>query len=138
MKCFKKKSIRTAIIFSTATLLILTVSGCRGRTSIEERDSRAMPDNAHYMSEEEIGRTIIKVAASRKWACSHNAPTNLKCQLQTRGHQASINIKYSQEEYSITHLGSKNMKETNNRIHPKYNKWIQNLEQNIFQAISKK
>lgn len=138
MKYFKDSTIRTATIVLTAGMTIFTLASCRGRTAIEDHESRNMPDNARHMTENEIGQTIIKAAAAKKWSCSHDAPNNIKCQLLTRGHQASINISYTQKEYSITHLGSKNMKETQNKIHPKYNKWINNLEHSIFQAISKK
>lgn len=121
-----------------ATSLIFSLSGCRGRVPIEEHHTRPMPDNAHYLTEEQIRRTIIKTAENRKWACSHNAPNTLKCQLHTRGHEAVINIRYTHTDYSITHCSSKNLLETKTKIHPKFKKWVQKLDQDIFQAIRKK
>ncbi len=132
------EKIQKGTALALAAVFALGLAGCRGRTPLHDSTMTFMPDNAKYMPESEIGKVIINTAAKRKWSCSHKSHNVLNCRLNNRGHKAVIDIKYSQKDYSIIHCGSTNLSETEKRIHPKFNKWVEKLEQDIFQAISKK
>lgn len=114
---------------------VVILSNCRGRVPIQETTSHPIPMSAQYLSEEDIRSSIIHTASNRKWKCSESAPQTLSCKLKTRGHEAEIDIKYSKKEYSITHKGSKNLHEKEGDIHPKFNKWIQKLEDDIYKNL---
>lgn len=124
-------SIKSIVIASSVVIL----SNCRGRVPIQETTSLPIPMNAQYLSEDDIRSSIIHTASNRKWHCSESAPQTLKCHLKTRGHEAEIDIHYSKKEYSITHRGSKNLHETEGEIHPKFNKWVHKLEEDIYRNL---
>lgn len=116
---------------------LMSLTSCRGRVPIQASTSNSIPENAQYLSEDDIRSSIIHTASNRKWSCNPTAPKTLKCRLNTRGHGIVVDIHYNQKEYSIIHCDSKNLHETKDKIHPKYNKWIQKLDQDIYKNLQR-
>jgi hypothetical protein len=62
---------------------------------------------------------------------SDAGPGIIKGRLQARDHVAEISIPYSATRYSINYVSSLNLMASGGQIHKSYNRWVQNLNQNI-------
>ncbi|MBO5012207.1 MAG: hypothetical protein J6C49_07190 [Elusimicrobiaceae bacterium] len=71
---------------------------------------------------------------------SETAPGVITGRLTLRGHEVEVKIPYTANSYAIEYAGSSNMKYNakKNRIHPKYNQWVRNLDLNISRFAQKK
>jgi len=94
-------------------------------------------DNAVYVSVngnvtlEQAKEAIINAGNKRKWQMEEVKPGHLAATLHVRKHKIIVDIKYNTNAFSIIYKDSINMKFDGLYIHPKYNNWIQNLQNDI-------
>ncbi len=124
------------ILKAASMVIIVGLVGCKGRAPIQNVEHQQMPQPAHSMSNRQIGETISQTLSKRGIYCSPVSDNRLMCSMDTHGHQAQFSIDYNQNEFSINHVSTGNMKEAEGRVHPKYNKWILNVKKDIMKALS--
>ncbi|MDD7578453.1 MAG: hypothetical protein PUK24_02765 [Elusimicrobia bacterium] len=90
-----------------------------------------------------VGKTmrqaILQGGEGRRWVMSETTPGVITGRLTVRGHVVEVKIPYTADSYAIEYAGSSNMKYNakKNRIHPKYNQWVRNLDLNISRFAQK-
>lgn len=118
------KFIKTALIGAALTL----VAACGSTAPIMNVDNTAVMGD---LSKEQVRKTIITAAANRGWVISDTNEHELQATLNLRTHQAVVRIPYSEKSYSIVFVSAKNLDEKNGKIHPNYNRWVNNLNADI-------
>jgi len=131
-----KGALMKNIIIATSMVIMVGLVGCKGRAPIKNVEHQVMPQPARYMSNQQIGEIISQTLSKRGIYCAPVADNRLMCSMDTHGHQAQFSIDYNQNEFSINHVSTSNMKESEGRVHPKYNKWIANVKKDILKALS--
>lgn len=78
-----------------------------------------------------IQQTIMEAAAARGWLVDWKAPGELLARQKWKDHEAAVEIRYSQESYTIDHVSTVNLLEQGDTVHRNYNKLVRALEDEI-------
>ena len=79
----------------------------------------------------DIERAIVNGGKVRGWQSRIIEPGHIEATIHVRKHMAKVDIHYTTESYSITYKDSEALKYKNGKIHRNYNKWVQNLNNDI-------
>jgi hypothetical protein len=82
---------------------------------------------------------LIKGSAKTGWRTAKTAAGVMESTLQIRQHTVIVTITYSAASYTITYKDSTNMKYNadKNSIHNNYNKWVRNMDKNVYSLLVK-
>jgi uncharacterized membrane protein len=112
-------------------ILIATSLSCR------KAPVRDIPDNSipntfdKTLTIEEVEAAIIAGGSEAGWSMRKTSPGLIIGTIQVRTHQASVDVKYSENNWSITYRDSSNLKYNGEKIHVNYNKWVSRLADSI-------
>jgi hypothetical protein len=102
-----------------------------GRQSVVTADSRSLSVQA-------VRNAIIAGGSVHSWKPVADQPGMLTLEADSGQHQVGVDVAYDAQSYQITYKSSANMNyehaDKRNTIHPKYNKWIQDLNTAIRNA----
>lgn len=102
-----------------------------GRQSIVTTDSKPLSLQA-------VRKAIIAGGATHSWKPVADQPGVVTLQASSGQHQVVVDVAYDAQGYQITYKSSSNMNyehsDSKTTIHPKYNKWIEDLNAAIRSA----
>ena len=86
---------------------------------------------------DKVSKAIEEVAIKYNWTIVDQKPSSTTLKLNTRDHEAVVEIKYSTNEYQILYVSSVNLhyNPEKNTIHYNYNKWVRTLNTRIYKAL---
>ena len=123
---------KKALVIASLIFVVLGLSACAKRHKVLDIQQHHLPSHASKLSTSEMGAHIKNIAAKRGWVCQDEPKIRkMVCSLNRRQHQAFIEIKYSDADYAIHYLDSRNMMYKNGKIHRNYNRWIHKLSTDI-------
>ena len=114
---------------------LAVLAGCRSLPQVYN-----VPRHTVILAEGKTMRqAILQGGEGRRWVMSETTPGVITGRLTVRGHVVEVKIPYTVDSYAIEYAGSSNMKYNakKNRIHPKYNQWVRNLDLNISRFAQK-
>lgn len=111
----------TAIAFAGA------LAGCANTAPVQQVNTTV----AGTHTAEQVRSAILKAGVQRKWVMTDAGAGLIKGRLQARDHVAEVRIPYSANSYSIIYDSSLNLKAAGGKIHKNYNRWVNNLNQDI-------
>jgi len=117
------------------------LSGC-GRTAPLVNVVDAPTDASASTNLDAVTNAIMTAGNERGWQKTLVEPGLIRAKIITGGgkHVVRVDIAYTVEDFSITYADSLNMnyelKDSEPRIHPKYNSWVQNLKGDIQRSIA--
>jgi len=82
---------------------------------------------------------IIRAGAKRGWTFKDEGPGHLVGDVAVRGkHFATVDVVFDKKDFSIEYKASRNLNYNASRgeIHPNYNSWVMNLQQDIQAEIA--
>ncbi len=118
-------------------VIVIVLTSCSRTQPVYNVTDRAFPEAAKNLSLTQIGNAIIASPEARGWALQKISEGVIKGEITNRKHYAEITINYNTEKYSITYSGSRNLMASGTEIHSNYNKWIKNLEDDIWQSVAR-
>ena len=131
-----RKKIHVAALFLAALTLFAGPAFAWRQDLRYDVIDHPVPAAAQTMSLDDLSRNIVIAGAKRSWRFEPMGPGQLKA-TQTKGnHEAVLKISYSAKAYSITLIGTKNLDQEGDKIHPTYNHWVGNLETDIQNQLS--
>jgi uncharacterized protein YcfL len=110
--------------------LALLLVGCASKPMVNV-ENRPIPPSAQQMPLDRIEREIIAAGQERSWQIVREAPGHLVATQVRSTYNASVDIRFNQRVYSITHRSSDGMREKDGTIHKRYNLWVKNLQRDI-------
>lgn len=112
----------------------LMAAGCRSLAPVYNVENKTVVLSAGTTMQQ----AILKGGSAKRWTMSAVRPGLMKGVLVARGHSVEVYIPYTQNTYSIEYAGSDNMhyNAKKNKIHPKYNQWVRNLDLAIYRAAT--
>ena len=117
----------------TATLLVVTIVFSSAEAArVENLEGLAVPERTDgtRFTLEEVQALITQGCDRRQWTPETEAETVITCSILVRGrHYVKVEIPFSEMDYSILYRDSAEMDydEERQRIHRKYNGWVNNL-----------
>lgn len=110
---------------------VVALGGCQRMQPIYSVKGHAVPAAAQKLPLPVIERAIYEAASDRGWKVDRIRPGLMQATQKWRTHSATVNIVYSNESFSIDHVGSSNLKEQGDQIHRAYNNNVHALEDEI-------
>jgi hypothetical protein len=98
--------------------------------------NRPVPLTAQNLSMDQIERAILFAGQSRGWRMERFAPGTLRAMQVQPKFSATVDIVYDQKGYSIRPVESSGLRERDGKVHPHYNLWIRNLDNDIQSSLS--
>ena len=149
---------KTILQFAAISVSILFITGCVSHKIIPLHN---IDDHTIILelSEQQVKEAIHEGIEMAEWTIENEAPGKILATYNRRVHTITVNIRYTEKNYSIKYAYSKNMKVhcTDNHqgvqsltnwpgetcggtrpthIHRAYNKWVENLDSEISAALS--
>lgn len=121
------------IVVLVVGVLFLAV-GCKKAAPVVNPTS-SMPI-LEKVSDKNIKEAIIRAGANKNWVIIPTGPQQLEGRLNIRAHTAVVEITYDKKNYSITYKDSVNLQYQDGSIHPNYNRWIVDLENEIRRQLA--
>lgn len=103
------------------------LAGCASTAPVQQVNATV----AGSHTAEQVRTAILKAGVQRKWVMTDAGAGVIKGRLQARDHVAEVRIPYSANRYSIIYDNSLNLKAADGKIHKNYNRWVNNLNQDI-------
>ncbi|WP_139016805.1 hypothetical protein [Candidatus Odyssella thessalonicensis] len=119
-------------------MLVLSLTACSHNEPLYNVDHHPLPPYAQKLSLNEIETIISQTASRRGWECHPKSYNKMVCNVKRRNHTAVLEINYTNTYFSIVNLNAYNLNYKDGNIHPKYNKWVRLLENEIESSISRK
>ena len=86
----------------------------------------------HQYTTKDVKSAILTAAKHRGWRAKIIKPGLILATISRRTHCATVEILYTQSNYSIDYKDSKNLDYNGtNKIHRNYNNWVMNLSRSI-------
>lgn len=123
--------------FAVVGLLTLIVAACR-TVPVENITHHTFPAGAERLSLAQIEESIIKATSDRDWLITRQSEGELIATYSPRSHIAKVKIDFDTTEFSIVYLDSTNLNYDGSSIHYNYNRWVNNLRQDILREVSAK
>lgn len=120
----------------------LAVAGCRAETVYNPTDIAYAPaaTQTRALTQTDYKNAIIRAGTRRGWTFEDAGPGHLIGNVVVRGkHYATVDVFYDTESFTIDYKDSRNLDydPANNQIHPNYNAWVNNLQQDIQAEVTR-
>lgn len=118
---------RKKVKWLAAAAIVGLLAGCARTAPVAQVSSTVSAGH----TQAQVRAAILKAGLNRQWVMSDAGPGLIKGRLQSRDHVAEVSIPYSATGYSIKYVSSLNLMASGGQIHKSYNRWVQNLNQDI-------
>ncbi|WP_312774106.1 hypothetical protein [Pseudomonas rhodesiae] len=111
------------------TLALLTAAGCTSKPVLNPHSE--LPAGTQ-VSEEKMKQVIVNALQKREWTVQRLSPQLVQAEITVRGqYHAEIDIRYTRSSYAITYRDSRELGYKDGKIHRNYNRWVNNLDNDI-------
>lgn len=107
-------------------LTMLLTASC-GTRPINNVENHPIPLTAQQLPLERIEALIIAASQNRGWQVARQAPGYLIATQAQPKYSATVDLRFSQQAYSIMLRSSTGLREKDGSIHKRYNFWIRVL-----------
>jgi hypothetical protein len=121
---------RSAIALAIA--LALGIVACRTAPVLTPRVT--LPSN-EKRTDTDVANAIKTAGLRYEWEMVDDGPGHMTGTLHLRTHTAVVSIPYDANSYAIEYQDSERLRYENGRIHRNYNRWVNNLSQEIRQQL---
>jgi hypothetical protein len=115
-------------LIAIAAVLALVIAGCRGGRQVLNVGEPVVTSKANP-SADDVAKAIIRAGINTNWRITEAGPGMLMGVRTDRAHSATVNITYTTTNYTITLKES--TLEREGTVHREYNRWVQQLSQQI-------
>lgn len=122
------KAVFTAVVAMVMAGCASFGGGSRGEEILRVEDCKVVLSGNRSMRE-----VVVAAAHGKMWMPEDRGPNTVRCTLDVRGHQAVVDVVFTESSFSIRYVSSENLNydAASGRISPKYNQWVRNLRREI-------
>jgi hypothetical protein len=115
-----------------ALALALAITACHRMEAVYEVRNHPIPKVAREkLTGDKIGEAIMEASLAKNWRPDEDKSGHIRARTQWKDHTATVDIFYTQKDYSILLVSSENLKENEGEIHREYNRRVRALEDQI-------
>ncbi|WP_460132019.1 hypothetical protein [Pseudomonas sp. S1_E04] len=115
------------------TLALLTTAGCTSKPVLNTQHDLAADTQ---VSEEKMKTVIVNALQKREWSVQRLSPQLVQAEITVRNqYYAAIDIRYTRNSYAITYRDSRELGYKDGKIHRNYNRWVNNLDNDIMTGL---
>lgn len=134
----KMNSTLRALVVAAALVSAAGLAAARSSVMVELGRQAIVTADGKASTVETVRKAIIAGGARHSWKPVGDQPGVLTLEADSGSHQAVVDVAYDAQGYQITYKNSTNLNyEQSDRkttIHPKYNKWVEDLNSSIRSA----
>jgi hypothetical protein len=127
-----------AMLVAVTLLAATGFAVARSAAMIELGRQQIVSPDATPLSVEAVRKAIIAGGATHTWKAVGDKPGVLTLEADSGQHQVVVDVAYDAQSFQITYKSSANMNYEQSgakaSIHPKYNKWVEDLSSAIRSA----
>ena len=130
------------LIAGLTLIAALALAGCRAAPMYSPTDiafAESLTTSSKVLTMEDYKNAIILGGGQRGWTFQDEAPGHLVGKVAVRNkHFATVDVYFDTTSFSISYKSSQNLNyhAGRNEIHPNYNSWIRNLQDDIQAQIT--
>ena len=134
----KTKTVIRALLLAAAMSTVTGAVLARSTPMAELGRQSIVTTESKPLSLQAVRKAIIAGGATHSWKPVADQPGVVTLQASSGQHQVVVDVAYDAQGYQITYKSSSNMNyehsDSKTTIHPKYNKWIEDLNAAIRSA----
>jgi hypothetical protein len=134
----KMNSTLRAILLAASLAAAAGLATARSSNMVELGRQSVVTTDAAAMSVESVRKAVIAGGTVHGWKLVSETPGALTLQADSGQHQVVVDVAYDAQGYQITYKSSANMNyehsDKKTSIHPKYNRWVEDLNSSIRNA----
>ncbi|MTI11037.1 hypothetical protein [Curvivirga aplysinae] len=116
--------------FLSALFFCVILAGCVTKPVYNVTNQTFSYSNSN-VTLDDVAEAIMQAGEVRGWVMEKRSSNKIAASLYIRTHVSMVDITFTETEFSIEYVDSKNLKYKNGNIHTNYNRWIRNLEHDI-------
>jgi hypothetical protein len=122
-------------IFRLIVIGLFMLGGCANMTSVELKNIE-QEKITQTLTQAQVEKAILKAGLAKNWEMKVTEPGLIRGHVTVRNHEATIDIRYNERDYSIRYVSSVELDDDGKgKIHRNYNKWIALLDNTIQQEL---
>jgi len=122
---------RRGVCAGLALAALLSLGACNRQQPIYTVTDHPVPPAARNLPMKSVEQAILEAAAARRWTMDRLQPGLMRATQKWRTHTMVVDIRYTQDRYSIEHVMTSNLKEQGGLVHRAYNTNVKALEDEI-------
>lgn len=126
---------RRALLISVASLGLFGSSAVLARSATVENIRTPIPFTQN-LSLEKVSEAVIRGGLAKGWQVVGEKNQTITLKYVKKIHIAACDVHYSTKEFSITINPMTTLISGPNKVHPKYNQWVRNLNKHILAQLS--
>ncbi len=126
---------RRALLISVASLGLFGSSAVLARSATVENIRTPIPFTQN-LSLEKVREAVIRGGLAKGWQVVGEKNQTITLKYVKKIHIAACDVHYSTKEFSITINPMTTLISGPNKVHPKYNQWVRNLNKHILAQLS--
>lgn len=134
----KMKSTLRGLVLAATLAGATGVAAARSSQMVELGRQSIVTSDSKPLSLPDVRKAIIAGGAVHSWKPVGDQPGVLTLEADSGQHQVVVDVAYDAQGYQITYKSSANMNyehsDKKTTIHPKYNKWVEDLNTEIRHA----
>lgn len=116
-------------------VFFISLSGCGGGSILDTQSN--FTTASQNASLEKVKRTIITASAIKGWRPKLGNPGHILAYRRHAGRTAKVDITYTSSSFNIKYVDSDNMQYTGSSISSVYTEWVEELQDEIKERLSK-
>ncbi len=119
------------------TIFSLFLLGCTSK-SVLQLDNVYVPTSVTGVEQTRatVEKAILTAAVDRGWSPKVVQPGLIEASIFVRNHEATVDIPYNANKYSIHYKSSQNLNYNGSSIHRNYNNWVLKLSRQIQKELT--
>lgn len=135
----KMKSTLRAVLLAVSLASVVGIAAARSANMIDMGRQQVVPvDATAPLTVDAMRKAIIAGGSTHTWKAIDDKPGVLTLEADSGQHRVVVEVAYDAQSYQISYKSSANMNYeqsgTKTTIHPKYNRWIEDLSSSIRSA----
>lgn len=126
---------RRALLISVASLGLFGSSAVLARSATVENIRTPIPFTQN-LSLEKVREAVIRGGLAKGWQVVGEKNQTITLKYVKKIHIAACDVHYSTKEFSITINPMTTLISGPDKVHPKYNQWVRNLNKHILAQLS--
>lgn len=126
---------RRALLISVASFGLFGSSAVLARSATVENIRTPIPFTQN-LSLEKVREAVIRGGLAKGWQVVGEKNQTITLKYVKKIHIAACDVHYSTKEFSITINPMTTLISGPNKVHPKYNQWVRNLNKHILAQLS--
>jgi len=111
--------------------ILALLAGCTSRPIVNVTDQPVVTAAGKQLTADQVRSAIVSAGNASGWVMTSVSPGLISGRFVSVDHVAVVDVRYTEQMYSITYKDSTNLNYKGAQIHKAYNAWVETLDRDI-------